>query len=82
MNAVPVYRAGTGIREVAVPDLVGVFRQLDAFELLLSIRVEQTQLDLGSIGGEEREVHAQAVPVGAQRERLSFAQPAFRHLAC
>jgi hypothetical protein len=51
-----------------VPDLVGEFRQLDPFDLHLPGVVEETELDLGGMGGEEREVHAQPVPVRAERE--------------
>jgi hypothetical protein len=39
-----------------VPDLVGEFRQFDALDLALAAVIEQAQLDLGRIGGEEREI--------------------------
>ena len=54
-----------------MPDFVGVLRQHDPPEFAPSARVEQAQLDLFRVGGEEREVHAGAVPRGAERERAA-----------
>ena len=46
VDAIAVDQTGTRGRQIAVPDLIGIFRQLDALELGLAIRVEQAQLDL------------------------------------
>src|SRR6185503_15120187 len=48
--------------------------------LLVALLVEQAQLDLGGVLGEEREVRPLAVPRGAQRERLSGPRRAARRL--
>src|SRR5262249_31989820 len=55
------------------PDLVGEFGQLDALELALAVDVEQAELDLAGMGGEQREIDADAVPGGAERERVPLA---------
>ncbi len=62
MHSIAVDGAGAHIDQVAVPDLVGVLGQLDALDLGLTVGVEQAQLDLGGIGGEQREVRALPVP--------------------
>src|SRR5262249_52440405 len=67
--AIPVDRAGPHIRQIAVPDLVGVFRQIDPH---LAGLVEQAELDPRRIGGEQCEIDALAVPGRAQRMRQSF----------
>src|SRR5262249_8849244 len=58
----PVHRGWVCIGDIYVPDLVGVFRQLQPFELGLSLRVEQAYFYLGGVGGKEREVGSFAVP--------------------
>ena len=67
VDAVAVERAGTRFRQVAVPDLVGIFRQRHPVDLAGAGLVEQAQLDLGRIGREQGEIDAEAVPGGAQR---------------
>ncbi|MCY1418087.1 hypothetical protein D9M71_336340 [compost metagenome] len=49
--AVDLSRMGVG--QVAVPDLVGVFGQVDALQFGLAGGVEQAQLDLGGVGREQ-----------------------------
>ena len=64
VDAIAVECAGSDIRKIAVKDLVGVFRQLDAARARVSpVRSNMTDLDLGRVGGKEREVGAFAVPV-------------------
>jgi len=58
VDPVAVDRAGAGIRQVTVPDLVGVFGELDPLDLLLALVVEQAELDLGGVGREQGEVDA------------------------
>ncbi len=72
VHAVAVDGAGPGLGQEAVPDLVGVFRQVDAADLGLARIVEQAQLHLGGIGGEQREVDPQPGPGRALRERTAF----------
>ena len=50
-----------------MPDLVGALAQLDALQLVAAAGVEQAQLDLLGVLGEQREVDALAVPGGAAR---------------
>ena len=75
VDAIAVERAGPRVRQVAVPDLVGVFRQHDAVDLALARGVEQAELDLFGVRREQREVDALAVPGGAERIGLP-GQPA------
>ena len=49
VDAVAIMRPGTEIGNEAVKDLVGIFRQFDAG---FAVAVEQTDLDLGRVGGE------------------------------
>jgi hypothetical protein len=74
MDAVAVGRAWPRIGEVAVPDLVGIFGQIDALDLALAAGVEQAELDLGRVRREQGEVDAQAVPGGAERVGQTFKE--------
>ncbi|MOA29840.1 hypothetical protein D3C78_1508800 [compost metagenome] len=73
MHTVAVDQPGVSVGQVAVVDLVGVFRQLDAFDFLLAGGVEQAQFDLGGVGREQREVDPQAIPGCPQGEGQAFA---------
>ena len=57
-----------------MPDLVGVLG-VDAFELLLARGVEQTELHLGGVRGEQREVDAKSVPGRTQGLGQTLADP-------
>src|SRR6516162_3458862 len=76
LNAIAIDRAGMHIRQVAVPDLVGVFGQLEARRLALTGFVEQAELDTRRIGRKQREVRPLAVPGGAKRMRQTFPNQA------
>src|SRR3546814_10760155 len=69
MHAVAVVLPRANVVQVAVPDLVGVLRQGDALQLAAAGAVEEAELDLLGMGGEEGEVHARAVPGGPERIR-------------
>jgi hypothetical protein len=58
--------ARVSVGQVAVPYLVGAFGQCVAFEFLSACRLEQAQLYSLRVRGEDREVHAQAVPARTQ----------------
>src|SRR6185437_13818496 len=78
VDAVAVAMAGAHARQVAVP-VVG--RALDHVDALLGpVLVEQAQLDVLGVLGEEREVRALAVPRRAERERRSGPGLAARDL--
>ncbi len=72
-NAVAVQRARPQARNVAMPDLIGVFRQRQAFDFALSRRIEQTHFDFFSVFGKEGEIDPLAVP--CRTERIRFAWP-------
>src|SRR5947207_1993847 len=57
-------------RKVTVPDLVGVFRQLNALEFNSAFVIKQTQLHLGCMSGEQRKVDSEAIPGRTQRKGL------------
>ena len=67
MDAVAVELARADVRQIAVPDLIGVFGQHHPLELALAAGVEQAQLDLLGVGAEQREIHAPPVEGGAER---------------
>ena len=73
VDAIAVDQTGTRGRQVAMPDLIGIFRQLDALELGLAIRVEQAQLDLGGVRLEQRKIDAEPVPCRAERKRFALS---------
>ena len=72
INAVAVNQPRMRIRQVAVVDLIGVFRQLDALEFDFSGVVENAQLDLGGVGGKQSKVHPQTIPGRTEREGQAF----------
>src|SRR5262245_35824499 len=72
MNPVAVELAELDIRQVAMPDLVGLLRQLDPLRLLgRRAGVEKTQLDLRGMLREQREVDPHPVPGGPERIRTT-----------
>ena len=80
MHAIAVELAGRDVVEIAVPDVLGALRQLDALEFAAALAVEQAQLDLLRVGGEQREIGAASVPAcaeacgrsGSQAHRSAF----------
>ena len=78
VDAIAVDLAARDLGKVAVPDVVGAFGQRNAFELAAALAIEQTQLDLLGIGGEQREVRPATVPCRAEPVRLSFQHPHVR----
>jgi hypothetical protein len=56
MHAISVDRAGTRVRKVAMPDFIGVLGEADTFDLPLVDGVEQAELDLGRVSGEQGEI--------------------------
>jgi hypothetical protein len=72
VDTIAVELAGPRVGQAAVPDHVGLLGHRDPVHFLPRInRIEKTQLDLRGVLGEEREVHACAVPSRTQRVRLS-----------
>ncbi len=50
------------IRQVAVPHLMGVFRQGDPVGLATSVGIEKAQFDLGGIGREQGKLDPRSLP--------------------
>jgi hypothetical protein len=76
MHPVAVKQPGLLLRQVAVPDEIGLLRHDDALDFTPAMRVEQAQLDLCRMFREERKVNAVAIPRSAKG--IGFAWP---HLA-
>jgi hypothetical protein len=74
VHAVAVQLAGPQVRQVAVPDLIGVLRQRQAGDLAAPGGVEQTKLDFLGVQREQGEIDAAPVPVRAERIRLTRPQ--------
>src|SRR4051812_36151965 len=74
MHAVAVELAGRDVVEIGVPDILGALRQLDTLELAAALHVEQAQLDLLRVGGEQREIGAASVPASAEACGRSSSQ--------
>ena len=63
VHAVAVQLSGTHVRQIAVPDHVGLLRQRDRQRFRFVVRgIEQAQLDAGRVLRENREVHARRRP--------------------
>ena len=73
MHTIAVDQAGPCLRQVAVPDVVGLLAQLDALALVAA-PVEQAQLHALGLRREQREVDAMAVPGGTARMRAARPQ--------
>ena len=76
VDAVAVKQVRPRVRQIAVPDLVGIFRKHDARLLLAAGAVEQAQFDLFGMRRKKREIDAPAVPGRAQR--IGTARPHLR----
>ena len=72
VHPIAIHRAGPRFRQEPVPDLVGVFRQIDPADLVLPAIVEQAQLHPRRVGREQREVHPKPGPRCPLRERQAF----------
>ncbi|MOA51073.1 hypothetical protein D3C78_1741720 [compost metagenome] len=61
-----------GVRQIAVVNLVGVLRQLDAFEFDVAGIIENAQFDPGGVGREQGEIDPQAIPGRTERKGQAF----------
>ncbi len=67
VHPITVKPAGAGVRQVDMPDLVGLLRHPEAVNLLLRRGgVEDTEIHGGRIFGKQREVDTLSVPGRAQ----------------
>ena len=67
VGAIAVDQAGARVGQVAVPDLVGAFRQRRSARSRAGPTDRRGRARSGGMGGEHREVGAEPVPGGAQR---------------
>ncbi len=74
VRAIAIQHAGGRVRQIAVPDFVGVFRQRVARDLMASGWLEQAQIDPLCVRREHREVDAEPVPRRAERIRPARQQ--------
>src|SRR5690606_13596030 len=75
MNPVAVHLPRASLRQIAMEDLVGVFRQLDPLDLPLSVDVEKAELDLRGVCGEQGEIYAAPIPGRPQRGGMPAFDP-------
>ena len=66
VGTVAVNQTKARIGEIAVPDLVGAFRQIEARDFAPAGRIEQTKLDSLGMRREDRKIGAESVPGGAK----------------
>jgi hypothetical protein len=70
MDPIAVELARTNVGKIPVPHHIGVLRERDRQRFRVGIRrVEQAELDACRMLGKNREIHAHAVPGGAERRR-------------
>ncbi len=69
VHPISIQQPGPRVRQVAMPYLVGLLAHLHHFDLALALRIEQAQLDTFRVLGEQREIHAFAVPGRSERIR-------------
>src|ERR1700733_6859350 len=89
MHAITVDGARTHVREIAMKDLVRVFRQFNPFQLIFAVIVENADLDFGGVGREKCEIGSLAVPGSASgmgkafldRDGARFSHSQFGHYA-
>ncbi|SSW81982.1 Uncharacterised protein [Klebsiella pneumoniae] len=76
VDAIAVQRARLQVRHIAVPDLMGILRQLQPGDFRFPGRVKQTELHSFSVRGEQREVNA--LPVIIRPQLLAMTGPNFK----
>src|SRR5947209_12262579 len=76
VHAIAVDGARPCIRQIAVPDLVRIFWKRNPFDFCRAIDIKDAKFNFRGVCGEEREIHADAVPGGAKWEGLTLADAA------
>jgi hypothetical protein len=76
MHPIPVKTSGIHLFKINMPDVIASMGQGNAVTFFSAMDgVEQAQLDAGSVFAEQSEIHAPAIPGGAQWVRSSFFPP-------
>src|SRR5262245_62220407 len=73
IDSVPVKQIGSSVRQIGVPDFVGVFGKDDAGLLMPAGAVEEAELDFFGVRRKDRKVDAFTVP--SRSERVRAARP-------
>ena len=71
VHAITVQQAGTRLGQIRVPVGVGALANVNALSLVPAAGIEQAQLDLRGVRGEQREIYALAIPGGTARVGLT-----------
>src|SRR4051794_18497682 len=71
VNTISVKQVRASVRQIGVPDLVGIFRKHDARLFLEAGAIEQAKLDPFGMRRKNRKVHTLAVPSGPERVRAT-----------
>src|SRR4051812_45923219 len=74
IGTVTIQQTRRGVRQVAVPDLVGIFGQRVASDLMPARGLEQAELDPFSMCREHGEIDAKPIPRRTERIRMARQQ--------
>src|SRR5579863_4805690 len=66
--------AGSDVGDAPMKNLVGEFRQFEAFALALAVAVENADLDLGRMRRKNRKIGPLAIPGRPEWKRPAFAE--------
>ena len=72
-DAVAVQPARSDLRQIAVPNLVGLFLDLDALQFAPSALIEQAQLHL--VGMLRKQGEVDTLPIPGRTSRVGFPRP-------
>ena len=78
VDAVSINETGARFRQIAVPDLIGLFFYSDAVEFATTRLIKQTKFNRFGVFGEKSEVNAFAVPSGSEGIWLARPHNGFR----
>lgn len=79
MDTVSVNSGRSNVRQITVPDLIGVLGKCDSLEFTFASLVEQAQLDFGGVSRKESEVCTLAVgrPTLRRKDAADLLEPRF-----
>jgi len=64
MDPIPIQKAGPGLGQVGVPNLVSLAGEMDAFDFLTPLSVEYAEFYLGGMFGKYGKIDPSAIPGG------------------
>ena len=68
-------RAGVHIRQVAVPNLIGILGKFDACSIKIIILIEESDLYSGRMRRGQGKIDASAIPRSAETMRQTLSRP-------